>query len=169
MLSLVVARFFKLPESYWAAITTLIVMQSVLGTSLPIAGRQLSGAALGAVLGGVLSTQMGPSFWTFGVGIFLLGLICMALGRAHKRLQEHLDRTAYRYAGVTLAIVMLIRRPQSAWVAAGHRLFEVSIGIAVALAMAILWPERSAETTVASLGVQPNEQRKGKREAVMRS
>jgi len=98
MLSLVVARFFKLPESYWAAITTLIVMQSVLGTSLPIAGRQFSGAALGAVLGGVLATQMGPSLWTFDVGIFLLGLICTALGRPLKRLQEHLDRTAYRYA-----------------------------------------------------------------------
>ena len=56
---------------------------------------------------------------------------------------------------------MLIGRPQSAWVAAGHRFFEVSIGIAAALAMAILCPERSAETTVASLGVQPKRTTKG--------
>jgi len=142
ILSLVVARAFRLPEAYWAAITTLVVMQSVLGSSLPIAGRQFLGAALGAGLGGVLATHFRPSVWTFGAGIFLLGLVCTALGLAHKRLQEQLDRTTYRYAGVTLAIVMLVTRPQSAWAAAGHRLFEVSVGIAVALAITVLWPER---------------------------
>ena len=149
VVSLLVARFSGLPEAYWAAITTLIVMQSVLGTSLPIAGRQFSGAALGAALGGILATRVRPSAWTFGAGIFLLGLICAALGRAHKRLHEHLDRTAYRYAGVTLAIVMLITRSQSAWVAAAHRFLEVSIGIVVALAMTVLWPERSVDPRAA--------------------
>ncbi len=149
VVSLLVARFSGLPQAYWAEITTLIVMQSVMGTSLPIAGRQFSDAALGAALGGILVTRVKPSAWTFGAGIFLPGLICAALGHAHKHLQEHLDRTAYRYAGVTLAIVMLITPSQSAWVAAAHRFLEVSIGIVVALAMTVVWPERSVDSRAA--------------------
>jgi uncharacterized membrane protein YccC len=139
--SLLTARLSGLPENYWAAITTLIVMQSALGTSLPIAGRRFAGTALGAGLGAGLTACFGPSVLMFGVGVFLLGLICAALGQANKRLSDYLDRTAYRYAGIALAIVMLIARTESAWVVAGHRFLEVSIGIVVALAMAVVWPE----------------------------
>jgi uncharacterized membrane protein YgaE (UPF0421/DUF939 family) len=69
----------------------------------------------------------------FGVAIFVLGLLCAAL---------HLDRPAYRFASITLAIVTLIVRNQPAWKVATHRFFEVSIGIAVGLVMTALWPER---------------------------
>jgi uncharacterized membrane protein YccC len=142
IVSLLTARLSRLPESYWAAITTLIVMQSALDTSLPIAGRRFAGTALGAGLGACFTAWFGPSVWTFGVGIFLLGLLCAALGQANKRLRDHLDKTTYRYAGIALAIVMLIARSESAWVVAVHRFLEVSIGIVVALAMAVVWPER---------------------------
>ena len=36
VLSLLVARLSRLPEAYWAALSTLIVMQSTLGPALPI-------------------------------------------------------------------------------------------------------------------------------------
>jgi len=36
IVSLIVARLFRLPEAYWAAITTLVVMQSTLGTSFTV-------------------------------------------------------------------------------------------------------------------------------------
>ena len=49
--SLVVARAFRLPEAYWAAITTLIVMQSTLGAALTISWRRFAGTALGAIVG----------------------------------------------------------------------------------------------------------------------
>jgi uncharacterized membrane protein YccC len=141
IVSLLTARLSRLPENYWAAITTLIVMQSALGTSLPIAGRRFAGTALGAGLGAGLAAGFGPSVLAFGVGIFLLGLICAALSQANQRLRDYLDKTAYRYAGIALAIVMLIARSESVWVVAVHRFLEVSIGIAVALAMTVLWPE----------------------------
>jgi uncharacterized membrane protein YccC len=34
VVSLLVARLLRLPESYWAAVTALIVMQSTLGAAL---------------------------------------------------------------------------------------------------------------------------------------
>ena len=41
----------------------------------------------------------------FGAGIFVLGLICALMG---------IGRNAFRYAGITLAIVMLVARAEPA-------------------------------------------------------
>lgn len=142
MVSLLVARLCGLPEIYWAVISTLVVMQSSLGASLPIAWRRLAGTALGATAGAILGTYFQPNIWIFGAGLFVLGIICAVLGRVHKQIEDTLDRTAYRYAGITLAITILISRPAPIWTVAVHRFFEVSIGIAVALVMTVLWPER---------------------------
>jgi uncharacterized membrane protein YccC len=72
----------------------------------------------------------------FGVGLFALGVLCAFL---------RVRRSAYRYAGITLAIVMLIARTQPAWIIAVHRFIEISIGIAVGLMVAALWPESEAQ------------------------
>jgi uncharacterized membrane protein YgaE (UPF0421/DUF939 family) len=45
---------------------------------------------------------------------------------------------------VTLAVVLLVPRTGPAWQIAFHRFAEVSIGIGVALILAIVWPEREA-------------------------
>lgn len=145
--AVLVAHLSGLAESYWAAIATLIVMQSALGTSLPVAGREFLGTALGAGLGAVLGGYFPRGLLTFGAGIFLLGLICGALGYAHPYLRDRLDRTAYRYAGVAFTIVILIPRPEPAWFVAIHRFVEVSIGIVVAVAMSVVWPERESPVT----------------------
>jgi len=68
-------------------------------------------------------------------GVFLLGLISAWL-RLH---------AAYRFAGVTLAITMLIARQRPAWVVAEHRLVEVSVGIATGLIVTAVWPLRVAK------------------------
>lgn|SRR5487761_1023530 len=112
VVSLAVARAFKLPEAYWAAITTLIVMQSTLGAALSISKQRFAGTALGAAAGALLAPCFGPSAVMFSAGVFVIGVICMVL---------HLGRNAYRFAGVTLAIVMLIARAKPAWVIAAHR------------------------------------------------
>jgi uncharacterized membrane protein YgaE (UPF0421/DUF939 family) len=52
-----------------------------------------------------------------------------------------LEKTAYRYASVTLAIIVLIPRSATAWIIALHRFLEVSVGIIVARAVVGLWPE----------------------------
>jgi uncharacterized membrane protein YccC len=52
-----------------------------------------------------------------------------------------LDRAAYRFAGITLAIILLVARTQPMWMVAAHRFVEVSIGIAVGLIFTAVWPE----------------------------
>ena len=56
VVSLFVARWVGLSESYWAAITTLVVMQSTLGAALPISAQRLAGTALGAAVGALAGT-----------------------------------------------------------------------------------------------------------------
>jgi uncharacterized membrane protein YccC len=129
--SLEIARLFKLPEAYWAAITTLIVMQSTLGAALTVSGHRFAGTLLGSAMGALLATYFPANLIFFAAGVFVLGLICAAL---------RVDRVAYRFAGVTLAIVMLVPRIGSAWVVAAHRSLEVSVGIAVALVLTAVWP-----------------------------
>jgi len=130
--SLVVARLFRLPEAYWAAITTLIVMQSTLGAALTISWKRFVGTALGALVGALVTTYFRPSAIAFGGFVFCIGLLSSAL---------RLDRTAYRFASITLAIVMLVGRAKPAWVVATHRFVEVSIGIGVGLMLTAVWPE----------------------------
>jgi len=137
VISLIVARLFHLPEDYWAAITTLVILQSTLGAALTVSEHRLAGTALGAAAGALLANHSQANVLVFGAGIFLLGLICAAL---------RLDRAAYRFAGITFAIVYLVARSQPAWIIAAHRFFEVSIGIAVGLLITAAWPERQPAT-----------------------
>jgi uncharacterized membrane protein YgaE (UPF0421/DUF939 family) len=136
MASLMVARLFRTPEAYWAPVTTLVAMHANIGGAMRSSWQRFAGTALGATAGALAASHFEQNAGVFGAGVFLLGLICAAL---------RLDRTAYRFAGITLAIVFLIARAQPAWVIALHRFIEVSIGIAVGLAMTALWPERRAE------------------------
>jgi len=131
--SVLVARLFRLPETYWAAITTLVITQSSLGAALAVSWQRFVGTALGAAVGAMVASYFGPHVLVFGASVFLLGLLC-AVAR--------LDRSAYRFGGVALVIVLLIPRTGPAWQIAFHRFAEVSIGIAVALIMTVVWPER---------------------------
>lgn len=131
--SYLIAHSFHLPEAHWASITTIIVMQSTLGASLPISMQRLAGTAVGAFFGAAASFYFPGNVWAFGLSVFIVGLIC-ALFRV--------QRVAYRYAGITLAIVMLVTRSPSVWLIAIHRFVEVSVGIAVGLLLAAVWPER---------------------------
>jgi uncharacterized membrane protein YgaE (UPF0421/DUF939 family) len=133
IVSVLVARLFRLPEAYWAPVTTLVITQSSLGAALAVSRQRFAGTALGAALSGLVATYFEPRVLVFGACVFFLGFICVL---------AHLDRSAYRFGGVTLAIVMLIPRAGPAWKTAFHRFAEVSIGIAVALLLATLWPEQ---------------------------
>ncbi len=115
-------RLLEMPEAYWAAITTLIVMQSTLGAALQISAKRFAGTAMGCVLGALLASHFGANVAVFGAATFAIGIVCDAL---------HLDRTAYRYAGITLAIVMLVVHTGSAWIVGMQRFIEVAVGIAV--------------------------------------
>lgn len=93
---------------------------------------------MGAAVGAIVARQFAPRVPVFGGAVFILGLLC-AVGR--------LDRSAYRFAGVRLAIVLLVPRLGPAWEVAFHRFAEVSIVIAAALMMAMPWPEKEVATS----------------------
>jgi uncharacterized membrane protein YgaE (UPF0421/DUF939 family) len=131
--SLLVARLFQLPEAYWAPITTLVITQSSLGTAFNVSWQRFVGTALGALVGAIVASQFGPHVLVFGTCVFILGLLC-AVAQS--------DRSAYRFGGVTLAIVLLLPRTGSAWRIALHRFAEVTVGLGVALILAWVWPER---------------------------
>lgn len=129
--SFLIARLAGLPEAYWAPIITLVVMQSTLHATLKISGERFIGTVLGAVAGGLLTHSFPQAWWVFAAGVFVLGIVCATL---------HLQNS-YRFAGITLAIVILIPHTAAPWIVALHRSIEVTIGIVVGLAMTALWTE----------------------------
>jgi uncharacterized membrane protein YgaE (UPF0421/DUF939 family) len=135
LISLLAGRVLKLPEFYWAPISTLVIMQSTAGTPLSVGWQRFVGTALGALFGALAVQYVGANAVVFTIGVFLLGLICALLRVT----------TAYRFAAITLAIVLLVQHEQSAWKVAEHRFVEVSLGIAVALLVSAVWRKPSLE------------------------
>ena len=131
--SLLVARLFRLPQPFWATITTLVITQSSLGAAFTVSWQRFVGTALGAALGAIMASHFGGHVLVFAVGVFILGLLS-AITRS--------DISAYRFGGITLAIVLLVPRTGPAWQIAFDRFAEVSVGIGVALMFAWVWPER---------------------------
>lgn len=132
VVSLLLARTLKLPEFYWAPISAIVIIQSTIDPRT-LAWQRFAGTALGAALGALIATFFRSSALVYAAAVFLCGLLCALL-----RL-----RGAYRFAAITLSIILLIAHQRPAWIVASHRFVEVSLGIAVALAVAQLWPSRA--------------------------
>ena len=130
--SVIIARLVQMPEAYWAAIATLVVMQSTLGATLTLSIERIVATAVGASVGALEANYFGGNLVAFALAIVLIGLLSIAF---------RLEKTAYRYASITLAIIVLIPRSAPAWTIALHRFLEVSVGIIVALAVVAVWPE----------------------------
>jgi uncharacterized membrane protein YccC len=130
--SVVIARLVQMPEAYWAAIATLVVMQSTLGATLTLSIERIVATAVGASVGALEANYFRANLVAFAVAVFLAGLLSIAF---------RLEKTAYRYASVTLTIIVLIPRSGAPWTIALHRFIEVSVGIMVALAVVAVWPE----------------------------
>jgi uncharacterized membrane protein YccC len=131
--ALLVARLLRLPEAYWAPISTIVVMPSTLKAALSISAQRFAGTAVGAAAGAVAAIYFPGNTLAFGLAVFTIGMLCAAF---------QVDRTAYRYAGITLAIVILIPRQEKPLAVAMHRFTEVSLGIAAGLALTMIWPDR---------------------------
>ncbi len=127
--ALLLARLLKMPEYYWAPISTIVVVQSTIPPRT-LGWQRFVGTALGAVLGAAIATFFSPSAWVYAVGIFLCGMLAWLLRVGG----------AYRFAAITLSIILLINRGRPPWIVAWHRFLEVSLGIAVALLVTTVWP-----------------------------
>jgi len=133
--SLYIARLLRMPESYWAAISAIIVMYSEVGKTLTASWHRLVGTAIGVTVGGAFAAVFGPSVWAFGVAVTITLLVCAFIGFAE----------AGRLSGVAVAIVMLVSRSGTPWITALHRFLEVSFGIVTAVAVSlVVWPPRQS-------------------------
>ena len=128
LVSMLLARGLKLPEFYWAPISTIVILLSTVNP-MALAWQRFVGTALGAALGAVIASYLAPNWIVYAAGIFVCGILSAVL-RLH---------TAYRFAGITLTIVLLTGRGHPPWVVASHRFVEVSLGIAVALLVTLVW------------------------------
>ena len=131
-ISILLGRLVGLPESYWAAIATIVVMQSPVGDTVSLAIERIVASALGASIGAIESTYFGPNLFVFALAMLLLGLISFVL---------RLEKVGYSYACITLLIIVMIPRAETPWIAAAHRFAEVSLGILLALAVVGVWRE----------------------------
>ena len=60
--SVIIARLVQMPEAYWAAIATLVVMQSTLGATLTLSLQRIVAAAVGASVG-ALEANFSAQIW----------------------------------------------------------------------------------------------------------
>jgi uncharacterized membrane protein YgaE (UPF0421/DUF939 family) len=129
VVAMLLARLLKMPEYYWAPISTIVIVQSTI-PHRTLGWQRVVGTALGAVLGAALATFFSPSAWVYALGILLCGLLAWML---------RVDG-AYRFAAITLSIILLIPRARAPWITGWHRFLEVSLGIAVGLVVITAWP-----------------------------
>jgi uncharacterized membrane protein YccC len=132
-ISILLGRLVGLPEAYWAAIATVVVMQSSLGDTLRLAIERIVASAVGASVGAIESTYFGANLLVFALAMLFLGLLSFVL---------RLEKVGYSYACITLVIIVLVPRAEAPWITAAHRFAEVSLGILVALAILALWREK---------------------------
>jgi uncharacterized membrane protein YccC len=85
---------------------------------------------LGALLGVALATFFPATVTVYALGIILCGLLAFIFRVGG----------AYRFAAITLSIILLIPRALAPWIVGWHRFLEVSLGVAVALVVTTLWP-----------------------------
>ena len=128
VVSLLLARALKLAEFYWAPISTIVILLSVTDP-LALAWQRFVGTALGAALGALIATYVTVNWMVYGAAILVCGVLSALLRLG----------TAYRFAAITLTIVVLVAHAAPPWVVAYHRFVEVSLGIAVALLVTTVW------------------------------
>ncbi|MFZ0136540.1 MAG: FUSC family protein [Candidatus Sulfotelmatobacter sp.] len=131
VVAMLLARTLKLPEYYWAPISAIVIIESTIDPRT-VSWQRFAGTALGAALGALVATFFPATALVYAVAILLCGVFCALL-----RL-----RGAYRFTAITLSIVLLVARQRPAWIVATHRFAEVSLGIAVGLGLAEVWPRR---------------------------
>jgi uncharacterized membrane protein YgaE (UPF0421/DUF939 family) len=129
VISMLLARALNLPEFYWAPISTIVILLSAIDP-MTLAWQRFAGTALGAAVAALIATYFHVTWIVYSAGIFISGILSALLRIG----------SAYRFAAITLSIVLLIEHSRAPWIVAMHRFVEVSLGIAVALLVAAVWP-----------------------------
>lgn len=138
----------SLPQSYWAVLTAVIVMQASLGGALKASVDRVVGTIAGALWGVIIALTIPHphgSSWLLATAL-TLALAPLALLVAFK--------PAYRIAPATAIIVLLGSGAQEAGpiLPAIHRVLEIGVGSLVGLAVALLVLPARAHRLLADAG-----------------
>jgi Fusaric acid resistance protein-like len=68
--SMLAARVLRLPQTYWAPITTLVITQSSLGATLAVSWQRFIGTAVGAALGALVASYFVTYTLVFATSVF---------------------------------------------------------------------------------------------------
>src|SRR5437762_4447831 len=77
--SVIIARLVQMPEAYWAAVATLVVMQSTLGATLTLSIERIVATAVGASVGAIEINYFRANLVACAIAISLVGLLSIAL------------------------------------------------------------------------------------------
>jgi uncharacterized membrane protein YccC len=79
VVSLLLARGFKLPQFYWAPISTIVILLSPINP-MSLAWQRFVGTALGAVLGALIAGYFESDWVVYGIGILVCGIFSAYCG-----------------------------------------------------------------------------------------
>src|ERR1700731_3198471 len=129
-LSFLAADALALPQSYWAVITALIVVQGSLGGTLAAGLDRLVGTLAGAAIGAVAA--LARQYWDVPPVVLLVPAVAPVAFLAALR-------PSFRVAPVTAAIVLLANTSNvSPITSAMHRIVEIALGTVVGIIVSIL-------------------------------
>jgi len=141
LLTFMFCHTFRLPQSQWAILTAIIVMQSSVGASLKATLDRFAGS-IGGAFWGVCVLLTVPHDTVPAMGLALaITLIPLVLVAAF--------RPFYRVAPITGVILLLTPTLQGRdiWLAGLDRIFEVGVGSIVAVLVSlVVLPVRAHET-----------------------
>jgi uncharacterized membrane protein YccC len=146
LLAFAAALLFRTPQTYWAVLTAIIVTQSSIGGSLKATLDRLVSTLGGAAWGAAVTLAI-PHSGAVSTGIALaVALVPLSLLVAF--------RPNYRVAPVTAAIVLLGHAASGNVIdTAFDRVFEISLGCVVALAVSLtVSPLRAHKALHAAIG-----------------
>jgi uncharacterized membrane protein YccC len=128
-LSLWVGELFALPQSFWAVITSLIVVQGSVGGTLAAGLNRLLGTLAGAAMGCVAAFVR--EFWDPPQTLLLLLAVApVALLAA--------IRPSFRVAPLTAAIVLFANNGAAPFASAMDRVLEITVGTIIGILVSIL-------------------------------
>lgn len=125
-----------LHEGYWAAISSIVVLQSDLRDTRNAGLDRFMGTAIGGVIGWGCAACWHGQVWVYAIAVALTIFACWVSGIGN----------AGRLAAVAVSVIVLIPRDEPVWRVALYRFFEVAWGIAVSVILETLMARLTKRT-----------------------
>jgi hypothetical protein len=133
-LAMAAVELLRLPSGFWAPLSALAVLQGQIGASFVAARNYVIANVTGVLLGALIVATLGKQLLVAGAGIFLVAALATAM------------RLPPASASVACGIipVLVLSVSGDPWRYGGHRILDILIGMASAIAVSfLLFPVRA--------------------------